>query len=148
MDGSLTYKSSDSSGLGAVIQTQDYKITTAALATTVNLTPLYSSSLSQTTCPLKATLFIWDDLNNVWIDQTSSFSPNWISSFLRDDSGNARAGKLTIYQASSTFVTEKIYTVKISITDLKAANPTTLAIEHVFKLDVYHACQRNTLSFD
>jgi hypothetical protein len=59
MDGSLT----NSSG-GAVISDFDYKVTVTASATTVTLNPLYSSSLSMTSCPLTATLFVWDDVTN------------------------------------------------------------------------------------
>jgi len=127
MDGSLA----NSSG-GAVINDLDYKVTVAASATTVILNPLYSSSLSMTSCPLTATLFIWDDLINKWIDQTNSFSVNFVTGFVRNTSGSDKSGKLTINQTSSTWVAEKIYTIKISITDLQSSDPVKNAIEHTF----------------
>jgi len=32
------------------------------------LLPLYSSTLSSTSCPLTAYFYVWDDTNNVWLD--------------------------------------------------------------------------------
>jgi hypothetical protein len=127
MDGSLT----NTSG-GALISDFEYKVTVATSATTVTLTPLYSTSLSLTSCPLTATLYVFDDVQNIWVDQTSSFSVNFVTSFVRTDSGANKAGKLTIYKASSVFITEKIYTMKISITDLQSSDPVKNAIEHTF----------------
>ena len=127
MDGSLI----NSSG-GATINDFDYKVTVAADATTVILNPLYSSSLSMTSCPLTATLFIWDDLTNKWIDQTSSLSVSFVTGFVRTASGSDKSGKLTINQSSATWIAEKIYTMKISITDLQSSDPVKNAIEHTF----------------
>lgn len=42
---------------------------------------------------------------------------------------------------------EKTYQVKIRLTDLKAANPNAIAVENTFSVNVYFACQRNTLAF-
>ena len=127
MDGSLA----NSSG-GATINDFDYKITVAASATTITLNPLYSSSLSMTSCPLTATLFIWDDLTNKWLDQTSSFSVSFVTGFVRSANGSDKSGKLTINQSSTTWIAEKIYTIKISITDLQSSDPVKNAIEHTF----------------
>jgi len=38
--------------------------------------------------------------------------------------------------------------VKIKITDLQSSDPVANAIEHTFEVDVYHACQRNTISYN
>jgi len=97
-------------------------------------------------CPLKATLFIWDEVNNTWLDKSASTSQPWVG-FLTADSSPNKAGRVSIYQDSSSFVDEKVYTVKIRITDLKASDPEAIAIEHTFQVDVYHACARNTLAF-
>lgn len=110
----------------------EYKVTEAASATTVIKTPLYSTTLSQTSCPLTATLYVYDDVQNIWVDQTNSFSVNFVTGFVRTDNSPDKAGKLTINQASSTFIAEKIYTMKISITDLQSSDPVKNAIEHTF----------------
>ena len=68
MDGSLGFSS-----CGTVIADQQYKVSEAASTTTaLSLTPLYSSSLNPTTCPLTATLLVWDDATNFWVDKTLS----------------------------------------------------------------------------
>jgi len=103
---------------------------------------------------LTATFFVWDDFNNVWVDKsTLPANPAYpFTAFVRvdDDTVSAYhiAGTLTIYQTSSAWIPEKIYKVKISITDLQSSDPIANHIEHTFLVDVYHACQRNTLSFD
>jgi len=68
MDGSLGFSSG-----GTVIADQQYKVSEAASTTAaLSLTPLYSSSLNPTTCPLTATLLVWDDATNFWVDKTLS----------------------------------------------------------------------------
>lgn len=127
MDGSLTYTSG-----GALISDFEYKVTEAASATTIVKTPLYSTTLSQTSCPLTATLYVYDDVQNIWVGQNSSFSVNFITGFVRTDTSPDKAGKLTINQVSSTFIAEKVYTIKISITDMQSSDPVMNAIEHTF----------------
>jgi len=44
-------------------------VTVLANATpAIVLLPLYSSTLSSTSCPLTAYFYVWDDTNNVWLD--------------------------------------------------------------------------------
>ena len=145
LDGSLA----SSSGGILNIPNQQYKVTVLASATpAVNLLPLYSSSIIPTSCPLTAYFYVWDDVNNVWVDK-SALNAQPFTGFVQADTGATHAaGKLTIYQTSATPIAEKIYRVKIKITDLKSADPIKNAIEHEFNVDVYHACQRNTLSFN
>jgi hypothetical protein len=95
---------------------------------------------------LTATLLIWDNTNNVWLDKSNSVTQPWVS-FLKTDASPNKAGMITIYQTSSVFVPEQTYQVKIRITDMQAANPTAIAIEHSFTVDIYHACSRNTIAF-
>ena len=90
-DGSLA----NSSG-GSAINDFDYKVTVTGSGTQVILNPLYSSSLSMVSCPLTATLFVWDDASNKWIDQTSSFTVAFVTGFVRTASGSDKSGKLTI----------------------------------------------------
>lgn len=137
-DGSYVANSSG----GVTIPNQTYKISGSSGSPTVTLVPLYSTSISANSCPLTAYFYVWDDLNNVWIDK-SALTAQPFTVFVQTDSTSTHtAGTLTISQTSATgvFVTEKVYTVKIKLTDLKSSNPTANAIEHTFTVDVYHAC--------
>jgi len=142
MDGSLAHSSG-----GSLANPADYMVTSPATADTV-LLPLYSSSLLPADCPLTATMFVWDDATNSWIDSTVLTTPPFVD-FTQLDTGTTHdAGTLTISQESAAFISERIYKVKISITDLQSSDPVANAIEHVYTVDIYHACQRNTIAFD
>lgn len=58
-DSSLSFSSG-----GSNIGSQDYQIGTTA----VNLTPLYSSSINPSACPLTATLAVYDETTSSWKD--------------------------------------------------------------------------------
>jgi hypothetical protein len=57
----------------------------------MDLAPLYSTTEDPAVCPLTATLLVWDDINNVWVDQSASTSQPWIG-FLKLDDGSNPAG--------------------------------------------------------
>ena len=60
------------------------------------LVPLYSASLDFDTCPLTATLYVWDEAKNYWKDETTGLSEAWLKAFVKTKSGTNLAGKLTI----------------------------------------------------
>jgi hypothetical protein len=145
-DGSYTANKS----AGITIPDQVYKISGAGGSPTVTLIPLYSTLISSNSCPITAYFYVWDELNNVWVDK-SALTAQPFTAFVQVDSGATHtAGTLTILQTSPAFVfvPEKILTVKIKLADLQSANPMGNAIEHTFQVDIYHACQKNTLAFD
>ena len=126
MDASLV----NSSG-GTMIPDQTYKVTVPGAPTpSLVLTPLYSSTISPASCPLSATLFIWDDATNSWKDSSALTAAPFVA-FVQTDTGAPHtAGRVTIQQDSLSFIPEKIYKVKIRITDPASSNPSLNTIEH------------------
>ena len=110
--------------------------------------PKYSTTMDTTTCPITASLFVLDDLTNMWVeDSTSAFSNAWISSFNTSKGANV-AGYLSIFQADTGFIAEKTYTVKIKLKDLQSMDATAATSETIFKVTVYHKCSRNTFTLN
>lgn len=55
-------------------------------------TPLYSSSLDPADCPLTATLYVYNDLNNIWENKSASTSEPWVGFKTTDDASSNKAG--------------------------------------------------------
>jgi len=93
----------------------------------------YSTIFTNVECPLTATLYIYDQPSNSWVDKSVT-KADWISVFEPTKTATQIAGFMTIYQAETlpVFVPEVTHKVKIKVQDLLSMDPNASAIEAIF----------------
>lgn len=121
---------------------QDQTYAFASTAIVLYPSSFLTTSVSQATCPLTYTYYVWSDAQDNWVLQSSNSAP--FSAFSTSDGAlTVSTSESSIFQPSTA--TSMTYRVKWVITD-QYSNSNSNQVEEVFDLTVEDQCANNQLS--